>query len=111
MCTNSQQEKYEPKASLNTLRKIDDTITSSILETMNTMLDHLITDDGEEENLHIKNIRKIIAEQIYTRDDAEFIPKEIKQRTERLKRKKATVKFVNIKKKLCYQQSMPQTSL
>ena len=62
------------------LRKIDGTMTSSILETMNVMLDQLITDDAEEENQHHKNIRKIIDEQIYTRDDAEITEGEINKR-------------------------------
>jgi hypothetical protein len=35
---------------MTTLRKPDGTLTSSILETMNVMLDQLITDDAEEEN-------------------------------------------------------------
>jgi hypothetical protein len=39
---------------MTTLRKPDGTETSSILETMNTMFDHLITDDREE-NHHHKN--------------------------------------------------------
>ena len=67
---------------MTTLWKSDGTVTSSILETMNTMLDHLITDDGEEENQHHKNIRKMIEEPIYTRDDAEFTQGEIKQMIE-----------------------------
>ena len=62
------------------LRKIDGTMTSSILETMNVMLDQLITDDAEEENQHHKNIRKIIDEPIYTRDDAEITEGEINKR-------------------------------
>jgi len=41
------------------------------------MLDHLITDDREEENQHHKKIRKMIEETIYTRDDAEFTQGEI----------------------------------
>ena len=53
------------------------------------MLDHLITDDGEEENQHHKNIRKMIEEPIYTRDDAEFTQGEIKQMIESSNRKKA----------------------
>jgi len=40
---------------MTTRRKPDGTVTSSIMETMNTMLDHLITDDREEENQHHKN--------------------------------------------------------
>ena len=39
---------------MTTLRKTEGTVTSSILNTMNTMLDHLITDDGEEKNQHHK---------------------------------------------------------
>jgi len=74
---------------MTTLRKPDGTLTSNILETMNIMLDHLITDDGEEENQHHKNIRKIIAEPIYTSDDAEFTQREIKQTIESFNRKKA----------------------
>jgi len=34
---------------MTTLQKLDGTETSSMLETMNIMLDHLITDDREEE--------------------------------------------------------------
>ena len=52
------------------------------------MLDHLITGDGEEYQPH-KNIRKMIEEPIYTRDNAEFIQGEIKQTIESFKRKKA----------------------
>ena len=42
---------------MTTLRKPNGTLTSSILETMNVMLDQLITDDAEEENQHNKNVR------------------------------------------------------
>jgi len=55
---------------------------------MNRVLDHFITDDGEEENQHHKNIRKMIEETIYTRDEAEFTQGEIKQTIERFKKKK-----------------------
>jgi hypothetical protein len=47
---------------------------------MNVMLDQLITDDAEEENQHHKNIREIIEEPIYTRDDAEITEGEINKR-------------------------------
>ena len=46
--------KVRTNSIMTTLRKPDGTVTSSILNTMNTMLDHLITDDGEEENQHHK---------------------------------------------------------
>jgi len=52
--------KLRTNSIMTTLRKPDATVTSSILETMNTMLDHLITDNGEEENQRHKNIRKMI---------------------------------------------------
>jgi len=47
---------------------------------MFTMLDHLITADGEEENRHHKNIRKMIEELICTRGDAEYTQGEINKR-------------------------------
>ena len=81
--------KVRSNSIMTTLRKPDGTVTSSILETMNTMLDHLITDDGEEENQHHKNIRKMIAESNYTSDGAEFTQREIKQTIESFNRKKA----------------------
>ena len=37
--------KVRTNSIMTTLRTLDGTVTSSILETMNTMLDHLITDD------------------------------------------------------------------
>ena len=40
---------------MTTLRKTDGTLISNTLETMNTILDHLITEDGEEENHHHEN--------------------------------------------------------
>jgi len=53
------------------------------------MLDHLITDDGEEENQHHKNIRKMIPEPIYACNESEFTQREIKQTIPCFKRKKA----------------------
>jgi len=44
------------------------------------MLDHLIKDDGEEENQNHKNIRKMIEEPIYTSDDAELTQGEVNKR-------------------------------
>jgi len=53
-------------STMTTLRKPNGTVTSSILDTMNTKFDNLITDDREEENRHNKDIRKMIEETIYT---------------------------------------------
>jgi hypothetical protein len=53
------------------------------------MLDYLITEGGEEENKHHKNLRKMIEEPIYTRDDVEFTQGEIKQMIEIFNSKKA----------------------
>jgi phosphatidate phosphatase PAH1 len=58
---------------MTTLRKPDGTEISSILETMNIMLVHLITVDREEEETYYhKNIRKMIEEPIQTCDDIDF---------------------------------------
>ena len=81
--------KLRTNSIMTTLGKNNVTVTSSILDRMNTMLDHLITDDGEEENQHHKNTRIMIEEPIYTRDDAEFTQGEIKQTIECFNRKKA----------------------
>jgi len=45
---------------------------------MNKILDHLITDDGEEENQHHENIRKMKEEAFCNRDEAEFNEGKIK---------------------------------
>jgi hypothetical protein len=75
---------------MTTLRKPDGTETSSILETMNIMLDHLITVDREEEEetFYHKNIRKMIEEAIQT-CDIEFTQGDIKQTIESFNRKNA----------------------
>ena len=41
---------------------------------MNVMLDHIFTEDREEDTLHQKNIRKTIEEPICTSDDLDFEP-------------------------------------
>ena len=63
---------------MTTLRKPDGSETSSIQETMNIMLDHLFTEDTEEDTLHHKNIRKNSEEPICTGGDLEFSREEIK---------------------------------
>jgi ribonuclease HI len=75
---------------MTSLRKPDGTLTTSILETMNIMLDHLITEDEEEEEKQLhKNIRKMTEEPINTEDDTEFSQEEIKQTIESFNNKKA----------------------
>ena len=44
--------KVRTNSIVTTLCKLDGTETSSILETMNLMLDHLITEDREEEETY-----------------------------------------------------------
>jgi hypothetical protein len=83
--------KVRSNSIMTTLWKPDGSETSSILETMNIMLDHLITEDGEEEETHYhKNIRKMIEEPINTCDDTEFTQGEIKQTIESSNDKKAS---------------------
>jgi hypothetical protein len=65
---------------ITTLKKPDGTETSSILETMNIMLNHLITLDREEETYYHKTTRKMIEEPIRTCDDIEFTQGEINKR-------------------------------
>jgi len=73
---------------MTTLRKLDGSETSSIQETMNVMLDHLFTEDTEEDTLHHKKIRTI-EEPICTSDDLEFSREEIKHTIESFNDKKA----------------------
>jgi hypothetical protein len=75
---------------MTTVRKPDGTETSSILETMNKILDHLIAVDGEEEETYYhKNIRKMIEEPIQTCDKIVFTQGEIKQKIESFNGKNA----------------------
>jgi hypothetical protein len=70
--------------------KPDGTETSSLQETMNIMLDYIITEDEEEEDTYYHNsIRKMMEEPIHTCDDTEFTQGEIKQTIESLNRKRA----------------------
>jgi hypothetical protein len=55
-----------------TLRKPDGTMTKNIRDTLNTMLDHIIPEDEEEETIHHKSIRKMVEEPINTGNDTEF---------------------------------------
>jgi hypothetical protein len=82
--------KVRSNSIMTTLRKSDGTETSSALETMNTMLDHLITvERGEEETYYHKNIRNVTEEPIQTCDDTEFTQGEMKQTIESFNGKKA----------------------
>jgi len=64
---------------MTTLRKPDGSETTSIQETMNTLLDYLYTEDREEETLHHKTLRMNLEETINTSEDEEFSREEIKQ--------------------------------
>ena len=72
-----------------TLRNPDGSETSSIQETTKVVLDHIFTEDREEETLHHKNIRKTIEEPVCTNDDLEFSREEIKHTIESFNDKKA----------------------
>jgi len=54
---------------ITTLRKPDGSETTNILDTIKTMMNHLIPEDIEEESYYHKQIRKMVEEQIDTRDD------------------------------------------
>ena len=75
---------------MTTLRKQDGSESANILDTMKTMVNHLIPEDiEEEESYNHKQIRKMVEEPIDTRDDTEFTQGEIKQTIERFNGKKA----------------------
>ena len=75
---------------MTTVRKPDGTETSSILETMNLILYHLITKDREKDTYYQKKkIRKMIEEPNKTSDNAEFTQGEIKQTIEIFNGKKS----------------------
>ena len=63
---------------MTTIRKPDETETTSLHETANVILEYIFTEDSGEDNLHHKNIRKAIEEPIHTDEDAEFTQEEIK---------------------------------
>jgi len=75
---------------MTTLRKPDGSESANILDTMKTMVNHLIPEDiEEEESYYHKQIRKTVEEPIDTRDDTEFTQGEIKQTIESFNGKKA----------------------
>jgi hypothetical protein len=75
---------------MTTLRKPDGTDSANLLDTMETMMNHLIPDDTEEEESYYhKQVRKIVEEPIDTYDDLEFTEGEVKQAIESFNRKKA----------------------
>jgi hypothetical protein len=74
---------------MTTLRKPDGSETASIEETMNTMLENLLTEGREEETLQHKNIRKNLEQAINTSEDEEFSREEIKYTIDSFNQKKA----------------------
>jgi len=76
---------------MTTLLKSDGSYTSNLNETVQAMLDHLITrDDRTDDSGYHKRIRTKIREPSQAADDREFTPAEIKNAIEELKIKKAT---------------------
>jgi len=68
--------------------KSDGSYTSNLNETVQAMLDHLITiDDRTDDSDYHKRIRTKIREPSQTTDDREFTPAEIKNTMEELKKK------------------------
>ena len=81
--------KTRTRSIMTTIRKPDGTGTTSLHETVNVFLDYLLTEDSEEDNLHHKNIRKSIKEQVRTKEDVEFTQQEIRNTIENFNHKKA----------------------
>ena len=75
---------------MTTLLKSNGSYTSNLNETIQAMLDHLITrDDQADDSDYHKRIRTKIREPSQTADDREFTPAEIKNAIEELKNKKS----------------------
>ena len=74
---------------MTTVRKPDVTQTKSLHETAIVILYYLFTEDSGEDNLHHRNIKKVIEEPVHTDDDAEFTQEKIKNTIESFYHKKA----------------------
>jgi hypothetical protein len=88
---------------MTTIRKPDETETTSLHVKVNVILDYLFKEDSEENNLHNKNIRKTIEEPIHTNEDAYFTQKGIRNPIESFNHKKAPV--MNMIKSGIYQRT------
>ena len=72
--------KLQNKSIMTTLQKPDGTDTINLEETMDLIMDHLITEDREEDDSDFHTItRRSVEESIYNNDDVEFTQEEIKQ--------------------------------
>jgi superfamily I DNA/RNA helicase len=74
---------------MTTLQRLDGSLTSDLKQTKEVMLDHLIpTDELLDDTDYHKRIRDQTKEPIYTADDRDYSPDEVKNAIEELNHKK-----------------------
>jgi hypothetical protein len=74
---------------MTTIKKPDGTVTTNLNETLNTILDNILTEGKEIDNLHHQTIWKATEEPIYTDDDLDFSREEIKNVIDSFNQKRA----------------------
>ena len=74
---------------MTTIKNPDGTETSNLNQTLNTILDYILTEEKEIDNLHHQIIWKATEEPIYTDDDVDFSREEIKNVIDSFNQKKA----------------------
>jgi ribonuclease HI len=74
---------------MTTIKKPDGTETTNLNETLNTILDYILTEEKEIDNLHHQTVWKAIEEPIFNEDDVDFSREEIKNVIDSFNQKKA----------------------
>jgi hypothetical protein len=74
---------------MTTIKKPDGTVTTNLDETLNKILDYILTEEKEIDNLHHQIICNAIEETIYTDDDTDFSREEIKNVTDSFNQKES----------------------
>ena len=74
---------------MTTIRKPDGTETTSLHETLNAILDYLLTEDSLLDNPHHKTVRRVIEEPIHTNEDVDFSREEVQNAIDSFNPKKA----------------------
>ena len=74
---------------MTTIRKPDGTEKTSLHETLNAILDYLLTEDSLLDNPHHKTVRRAIEEPIHTNEEVDFSREEVQNAIDSFNPKKA----------------------